>query len=274
MAVNPAEVATPLALVVAVFTPPAKLPLAPVLGAVNVTVTPLTGFDPLSRTVTTSGNAKAALTAALCAEPLVAVTDAATPALFVKLKVAGVDTPAAVALTVYVPAVLLAVNAAEVATPFASVVAVLTPPANVPLAPVLGAVKVTVTPLTGLDELSFTVTTKGAENAPLTATLCEAPLVAVIDAAAPAALVRLKFAVDPEIDARTVYAPAIPLAVKTAEVATPLALVVAVLTPPANVPLAPVDGAVKVTITPLVGDPPVVTVATSEPENAAFTVAV
>jgi hypothetical protein len=64
------------------------------------------------------------------------------------------------------------------------------------------------------------------------------------------------------------------LAVKIAEVATPLALVVAVLTPPANVPLAPVDGAVKVTTTPLVGEPPVVTVATNGAENAAFTVAV
>jgi hypothetical protein len=203
LAVNAAEVATPLALVVAVFTPPAKLPLAPVLGAVNVTVTPLTGFDPLSRTVTTSGNAKAELTATLCAEPLVAVTEAAEAALFVRLNVAGVATPATVALTVYVPAVPFAVNTAEVATPFAFVVAVLTPLANVPLAPVLGAVKVTVTPLTGLDELSFTVTANGAENAPLIATLCEAPLVAVMDAAGPAALVRLKFAVDPEIEART-----------------------------------------------------------------------
>jgi len=61
--------------------------------------------------------------------------------------------------------------------------------------------------------------------------------------------------------------------VKTAEVATPLALVVAVFTPPAKEPVAPVVGAVNVTVTPLVGDPPVVTVATSSAENAAPTVA-
>src|SRR6266478_2173976 len=53
LAVNIAEVATPLALVTAVFTPPANVPLAPVCaGAVNVTVTPETGLLPASFTVT------------------------------------------------------------------------------------------------------------------------------------------------------------------------------------------------------------------------------
>jgi hypothetical protein len=61
--------------------------------------------------------------------------------------------------------------------------------------------------------------------------------------------------------------------VKTADVATPLALVVAVFTPPANEPVAPVAGTVKVTVTPLIGDPPVVTVATSGAANAAPTAA-
>ena len=81
MAVNVAEVATPLLLVVAVFTPPAKLPLAPVAGAVKVTVTPCTGLPPLSFTVATSGAANAVLMAALCGVPLVAVIDAAVPEL-------------------------------------------------------------------------------------------------------------------------------------------------------------------------------------------------
>jgi hypothetical protein len=72
--VNTAEVATPLAFVVAVFTPPAKVPLAPVAGAVNVTTTPLVG-DPPVVTVATSGAANAALTAALCGVPLVAVIE-------------------------------------------------------------------------------------------------------------------------------------------------------------------------------------------------------
>ena len=57
---------------------------------------------------------------------------------------------------------------------------------------------------------------------------------------------------------------------KVDEVATPLALVVSVsvAAPFVKVPLAPEDGAVKVTITPLVGVPPVITVATSGAANA------
>src|SRR5271169_4022645 len=48
----------------------------------------------------------------------------------------------------------------------------------------------------------------------------------------------------------------------------------AVVPPPAKVPLAPDDGAAKVTVTPLVADPPVVTVATRGAANAVLTVAV
>lgn len=86
---------------------------------------------------------------------------------------------------------------------------------------------------------------------------------------------RLKLAVvdTPATDAVTVYAPAVVPAVKTAEVATPLALVVAAFTPPAKVPVAPEAGAVKVTVTPVVGDPPVVTVATSGAANDEATAA-
>ena len=65
------------------------------------------------------------------------------------------------------------------------------------------------------------------------------------------------------------------MAVNAVEVATPLALVVSVsvVVPFANVPLAPDGGAVNVTVAPLVGDPPVVTVATSGAANAELTVA-
>ena len=70
LAVNTTDVATPLALVVAVFTPPAKVPLAPVVGAVNVTVTPLTGLLPASFTVACSEVAKAVLIVALCGVPV------------------------------------------------------------------------------------------------------------------------------------------------------------------------------------------------------------
>ena len=57
----------------------------------------------------------------------------------------------------------------------------------------------------------------------------------------------------------------------TGEAATPLSSVMAVVTPPANVPLAPDVGTVNVTTTPLIGEPPVVTVASRRAENAAPT---
>jgi hypothetical protein len=58
--------------------------------------------------------------------------------------------------------------------------------------------------------------------------------------------------------------------VNVVEVARPFTSVVSVsvAVPLANVPLAPVDGAVNVTDTPLVGVPPVVTCATSGNPNA------
>jgi hypothetical protein len=59
-------------LVVAVVAPPANVPLGPLAGAVNVTVTPLTGLLKESFTVACSCIANAALTFALCGEPAVA----------------------------------------------------------------------------------------------------------------------------------------------------------------------------------------------------------
>jgi len=97
--VNTADVATPEALVTAVLTPPAKVPLGPEPGAVNVTVTPLTGLPLASFTVATNGAAKGVVTAALCPEPLVAVIDAAGPAVLVSAKLAGVATPGTEAVT-------------------------------------------------------------------------------------------------------------------------------------------------------------------------------
>jgi hypothetical protein len=61
---------------------------------------------------------------------------------------------------------MLAVKIAEVATPEELVVAVLAAPANVPLGPLPGAVKVTVTPLTGFPPESLTVATRGANAVP------------------------------------------------------------------------------------------------------------
>ena len=124
-------------------------------------------------------------------------------------------------------------NVDDVATPLALVVSVSLEvefDANAPLAPVGGAVKVTDTPLTGFWLLSTTVATKGASNAVLIVASCRDPLVAVIDAAGPELLVRLKLAVAvaPATTAVTVSAPIVPFAVNIDEVATPLALVVSV----------------------------------------------
>jgi len=71
------------------------------------------------------------------------------------------------------PAVAFAVNVVEVATPFAFVVSVsvLVPLANVPLAPVAEAVKITAAPLIGFWPLT-TVAARGAANAVPTAALC------------------------------------------------------------------------------------------------------
>src|SRR5450755_1139340 len=64
------EVATPLALVMAVF-PQAKLPLAPVVGELNVTSSPETGFFFVSGTAATERFVKVVLTTVLCGVPLV-----------------------------------------------------------------------------------------------------------------------------------------------------------------------------------------------------------
>jgi len=100
LAVNAAEVATPLALVLAVFTPPANVPPGPVAGTSNVTSAPLTGLWLPSTTVATSGAEKLARTGALCGVPLVAAIDMSAPVTFVNWKLAAVVTPVTVAVTV------------------------------------------------------------------------------------------------------------------------------------------------------------------------------
>ena len=99
---NTADVATPLTLVTATFTfsPPMNVPLALLTGAVNVTVTPLTALPPASFTIACSGVAKAMLTVVLCGVPPVAVIVAGAVAVFVSEKLAGVATPATLAVTV------------------------------------------------------------------------------------------------------------------------------------------------------------------------------
>ena len=101
---NADAVATPLALVTAVTTvpllvPPAKVPLAPLDGVVNVTVALLTGLPPASVTLAWSAVAKAVLIVALCGVPAVAAMAAGGPAEFVKENDAFVPTPAVEAVT-------------------------------------------------------------------------------------------------------------------------------------------------------------------------------
>src|SRR5438045_273876 len=80
---------------------------------------------------------------------------------------------------------VLAVRTGAVATPDEFVVAVVTPPANVPLAPPPGSVNVTVAPLTGLLNESLTVACNCVANAVFTVALCGVPAVAVILAGLP-----------------------------------------------------------------------------------------
>jgi hypothetical protein len=163
--------------------PPAKVPLAPLAGAVNVTLAPLTGFPPESLTVATNGAANAAFTCPLWPPPLVAVIDAGGPTVFVTVKVA--EKLATKADTVYVPpAVPLAVKVGDVAVPEASdnTVTTLVPPAKVPLGPLLGAKNVTVADITGLLLASRTTATNGAANGVLVRALWPPPLAAEMDA--------------------------------------------------------------------------------------------
>src|SRR5580704_12253603 len=73
LAVNTADVATPDELVTAVFTPPAKVPLAPLEGAAKVTVRLLMGLPSGSLTTTVNGAANALRIVVLWGVPLVAV---------------------------------------------------------------------------------------------------------------------------------------------------------------------------------------------------------
>src|SRR5580698_4337610 len=83
-----------------------------------------------------------------CCTSLMGATEAA---LLVRLNVAEVDTPATLAVTAYVPVWPLAVSAGAVATPLALVMAVaVADPLKAAVAPLPGAVKVTVTPASGL----------------------------------------------------------------------------------------------------------------------------
>ena len=82
--------------------------------------------------------------------------------------------------------------------------AVLAPPANVPLTPLPGAVNTTDTPVMGLPPLSVTVACSATGNDVFTAVLCEFPPDATMFTGAPVVFVKLKFAVPVTPDALAV----------------------------------------------------------------------
>ena len=76
----------------------------------------------------------------------------------------------------------------------------------------------------------------------------------------------------PGAEAATSYEPAVAFAENAADVATPDAFVIAVVTLPAKVPLAELPGALKVTVAPLMGlEFESLTITTSGPPNAVLT---
>ena len=83
----------------AVAPPPAKEPLGPVAGAVNVTGVPTTGFPP-DVTLAIKGLGNAVFMAALCGVPPVATALDGGPVVFVRLKLPGFATPVTRAVTV------------------------------------------------------------------------------------------------------------------------------------------------------------------------------
>ena len=248
-AVKVGAVARPAASVITVLLP-LNVPDAPEAGALNVTLTPLSGLLPASTTLACSAVLKAVLIAALCGVPAFAVIVVAAPARFVSAKV--VLSAPAVAVTLYEPAVPFAVKAGAVARPEASVTTVVEP-AKLPEGPEAGALKVTLTPATGSLPASTTFATIKVPKAVLMVALCGVPSNEVIAAGTGGVFVRLNDAVRAfVVEAMTLYVPVAAFAVKTGAVAMPLAFV-ATVADDAKVPEAPEAGAVNVTAAPTTG---------------------
>ena len=101
LAVKVEAVATPALFVVAVVVADApNRPLAPAAGAVNVTRAPATGVLKLSATLAAIAVGKAVPIVVVWDVPAEVAMLNAVPALFVRLKLAGVATPPTVAVAV------------------------------------------------------------------------------------------------------------------------------------------------------------------------------
>src|SRR5438034_740059 len=94
-----------------------NVPLAPLAGAVNVTLTPDTAFPKASVTRTTSGPANAVFTVAVCGEPDVTVIAVAAPGVMLNAaEVSPVRVPSE-KTSVYPVPTLLMLRFGKVATP-------------------------------------------------------------------------------------------------------------------------------------------------------------
>ena len=177
LAVNVDAVAIPEALVAAVVVavPFANVPDAPEAGAVNVTVWLGTTLPNWSVTSASSALANARPVGAVPGDPEYTDTVVAVPGLLVSAKDAGVADPL-VACTDTAPAIVFAMKV-TVAMPDALVIPVIVAVlfANVPDAPEAGAVKVTLTPSTGLSATFVTNADSGLANVSPTVADCGEP---------------------------------------------------------------------------------------------------
>src|SRR5205809_3800062 len=183
VSVSPVNVADPFEAVVAV----ALLGVAPAGLTVAVTTTLLwpTGLPLASWSWSTGCWANATPLCAALDGWVVSVSFVAAPAVPSAVKVTGlplIPDPATVAVSVFVPTVVLSVQLPTVAIPLPFVVWV--PPVTLPL-PAAGA-NVTVTPCTGLPLPSCTITDGGAPTALPPGADCVVGLLAAIAAAVPA----------------------------------------------------------------------------------------
>src|SRR5437867_2722459 len=181
VSVSPVNVADPFEAVVAV----ALLGVAPAGLTVAVTTTPLclTGLPLASWSWSAGCCAKATPLCAVLDGAVVSASFVAAPAVPSAVNVTGLPvSPLDVAVSVFVPAVVLSVQLPTVAIPLPFVVWV--PPVTLPLP--AAAAKVTVTPCTGLPLPSCTITDGGELTALPAGADCVVGLLAPITAAVPA----------------------------------------------------------------------------------------
>ena len=164
----------------------ARLALAPLVGASNSTEAPETGLPRLSVTTTASGVANGAPTVADWPLPVRTVSWAGAPARLLRENEAVSSVPFTVAMTLYAPATVLAV-ASTFAAPLEDVVTL--GALRLALAPIGGAVKLTVAPGIGLLLASRTSAASGVGNGAPAVTAWPLPVSMVMLAGAPGLLV-------------------------------------------------------------------------------------